>query len=367
MADQYPIEPDISADHLIARREWLTSFAVAGVAAAAAALPKHASSQAPPHASNAPELELRRIKAAVDPLRVTNYVEEGQRRGIFDAEIDDELATDINELLGTTYQALVYSELVNALPNEVRSSEPVQSDIAAMSPVLDQALTDACFVVGAADEDIAQEIDRELRLNPDLLMDMAADLDREGAKHGMGLYGRMRLRRISAHLSSRLRVQSTQELVAEVTDKLERMAERNEDKRGDAAQVEVSSAARRMLARNDDPLAPTAAPATSPSVAESSPPPPAEPSAKPRMSSREQRQLERKAKRLKRASLGLAGTGAALLIAGGVAYGATAAIGALVPITFGALAVLLALFILGAAVRRRKEAEKARASSEPKP
>ena len=127
MPDQYPIEPDISADRCIARREWLTSFAVAGVAAAAAALPKHASSQAPPHASNAPELELRRIKAAVDPLRVTNYVEEGQRRGIFDAEIDDELATDINELLGTTYQALVYSELVNALPNEVRSSEPVQS------------------------------------------------------------------------------------------------------------------------------------------------------------------------------------------------------------------------------------------------
>lgn len=340
------------------RREWLSTFAVGGLSTATAALGCNSYGTLPRDA-HSPELELRSIKAAVQPLRTTDYVAEAKRQGILETDISDALAADINEFLGTTYQALVYSELVNALPDDVRSSDEVQSDIAAMSPVLDQAVADAYFVIATADDDIEQEIDRELRLNPDLLMDMAADLDSEGAKHGMGIYGRVRLRRASAHLSSRLRMQSTHELVADVTDKLTRIAERNEDKRNDGAHVAVSPAARRMLDQYEDPFASTPSPAPISPVVEPSAPSSAEPPA----SGREQRRLERKAKRLKRASIGLAGTGAGLLIAGGVAYGLTAAIGALVPITFGALAILLALFILGAAVRRRKEAERAKSRS----
>jgi hypothetical protein len=349
----------IPSELSIARREWLTTFAVAGVAAATAAIPKYASSQTRPHAANSPELELRHIKTALEPLRAANYVEEGQRRGILDTDIDDALATDINQFLGTTYQALVYSELVNALPDDVRSSNEVQTDIAEMSPVLDQALADAYFVVEAADDDIKHEIDRELRQNPDLLMDMAADLDSEGAEHGMGIYGRVRLRRASSHLSARLRMQSTHELVADVSDKINRIAERNEAKRGDGTHVEVSLGARRMLAQYDDPIVSTPSPAPLDPVVEPSSPQRAEPTA----SGREQRRLERKARRLKRASIGLAGAGAGLLIAGGVAYGVTAATGALVPITFGALAILLALFLLAAAVRRRKQAKEAQSKS----
>ena len=46
-----------------------------------------------------------------------------------------------------------------------------------MSPLLDQPLTGASFVVAVADEGLKADIDRELRENPDLLMDMAAGLD----------------------------------------------------------------------------------------------------------------------------------------------------------------------------------------------
>ncbi|MGB8222130.1 MAG: hypothetical protein WCF10_06060 [Polyangiales bacterium] len=341
----------ISSELSLARREWLTTFAVGGFAAAAATLPKYASSQGRPPAADSPELELRHIKAALDPLRATNFVEEGKRQGILDLDIDDGLAADINQFLGTTYQALVYAELVNQLPDEVRQSEEVQTDIAEMSPLLDQALADAYFVVGTADDGLKADIDRELRDNPDLLMDMAANLDEEGARHGMGIHGRLRLRRASAHMSARLRMQSTNELVADVTDKITRISERNQGEDGDGKQVQVSLAAVRMMDFEDVPsVSITPAPGMELSTATPEP-------------SRESKRLERQARRLRRASLGLAGTGAGLLIAGGVALGVTGAIGWAVPITFGALAILLALFILGAAVRRRKQAKEALSKS----
>ncbi|MGB5695843.1 MAG: hypothetical protein WBM46_09340 [Polyangiales bacterium] len=341
----------ISSVRPLARREWLTTFAVGGIAAATAALPKYASSQTRRRAAGSPELELRSIKAALEPLRTTNYVEEGKRQGIFDEDIDDGLSADINQFLGTTYQALVYSQLVNELPDDVRNSEEVQSDIAEMSPVLDQALADAHFVVGMADDGLKTDIDRELRENPDLLMDMAASLDEEGARHGMGIHGRLRLRRASAHISARLRMQSTNEVAADVTDKLTRIAERNHVEPGDGRHVEVSLAAMRMMDFDD---VPTVSIAPAPTVEPSTPTSP---------QSREAKRLERKAKRLRRASGGLAGTGAGLLIAGGVGVGVTGAIGWAGAITLGALAILLALFILGAAVRRRKQAKEALSQS----
>jgi len=113
----------------------------------------------------------------------------------------------------------------------------------------------------------------------------------------------------------------------------------------------VSLAAIRMMDFEDVPAVPI------------TPAPTVEPSTPTSPQSREAKRLERKAKRLTRASIGLAGTGAGLLIIGGVTYAATATVGALVPITFGALAILLALFILGAAVRRRKQAKEALSQS----
>jgi len=349
----------ISPEHSLGRREWLTAFAAGGIAAATAALPRYGSGQTLPRAADSPALELRYIKAAIKPLRARNYVEEGKRQGILDKGIDDALAADINQFLETNYQALVYSELVNALPDEVRNSDEVETDIKKMSPVLDQAVADAYFIIGMADDDIKREIDRELRENPDILMDMAADLDEEGASHGMGIRGRLRLRRASSQLSARLRVQSTDEVVTDLTDKITRIGERNGHQRRGGKNFEVSLAARRMASLDENGLG-TPAPPPRPPEVETSPPSPTERSPEQR---REIERLERKAKRLTRASRGLAGTGGGLLIAGGVAFGVTGGVGGIVALCLGGLALLLALFVLAAAARRRRQLEEAKARS----
>jgi len=347
-------EPIPSA-HALPRREWLTVFAAGGIAAATAALPRYASSQKRRRPTDSPELELQYIKSAVEPLGARNYVEEGKREGILDGGINGELAADINQFLGTTYQAFVYSELVNALPDDVRSSKEVQADIKKMSPVLDQAVADAYFVIGMADDDLKKEIDRELRENPDLLMDMAAGLDEEGGRHGMGIHGRLRLRRASSQLSARLRMQSTNEVVTDLTDKITRVSERNGVP--PRANLEVSSAARRMasLENQDDVF-----------VSEPPAPPPAQPTAPPPLDEEQRREvarLERKEKSLTRASRGLAGAGGGLLIAGGIALGVTGGLGGAFVMCVGGLALLLALFVLAARTRRRKQLEEAKAGA----
>lgn len=351
----------IPSQHPLPRREWLTAFAAGGLSTMALGCKPYRTS---PHEAHSPELELRSIKNAVEPLRTTDYVAEAKRQGILDQDFSEELALDVNQFLGTTYQALVYSELVSQLPEDVRNSEEVQSDFVDMSPVLDQAVADSYFVLGMADDELMADIDRELKENPDVLMDMAAALDEDGARHGMGMHGRLRLRRASAHLSSRLRMQSTKGVVTDVTDKIARIAERNVA-RGDGAHFEVSLAARRMMAFEDVPSVsvPPASSDEPASTAEPAPAPAPAPAPSPPQSSQEAKRLERKAKRLFRVGGGLAGAGAALLIGGGVAFGATAAVGAAVPITFGALILLIALFILGAAVRRRNQAKKAQSQS----
>jgi len=335
----------IPSQHPLPRREWLTAFAAGGLSTMALGCKPYRTS---PQEAHSPELELRSIKTAVEPLRTTDYVAEAKRQGILDQDFSEELAADVNQFLGTTYQALVYSELVSQLPEDVRNSEEVQSDIVEMSPILDQAVADSYFVLGMADDELMADIDRELKANPDVLMDMAAALDEDGARHGMGMHGRLRLRRASAHLSSRLRMQSTKGVVTDTTDKIARISERNVE-RQDGRHFEVSLAARRMMSFEGVPAV-SVPPASTDEPAPAPPPP---------QSSREAKQLERKAKRLFRVGGGLAGAGAALLIGGGVAFGATAAIGAAVPITFGALILLIALFVLGAAVRRRNQAKKA--------
>lgn len=346
-----------SSEHTLPRREWLTAFAAGGVAAVTAALPRYVSGQTLPPPADAPKLELRYIKHAVKPLRGRNYVEEGKREGILDGGIDEQLAADINQFLGTTYQAFVYSELVNALPDDIRSGKEVQADIKKMSPVLDQAVADAYFVIGMAHDELKKDIDRELQQKPDLLMDMAAGLDEEGGMHGMGIRGRLRLRRASSQLSARLRMQSTNEVMTDLTDKITRISERNGISRRDGKQFEVSLATRRMMSLvDDDPFMPD--------PVETSPASPTESSSAGEGRRRDDVQwLERKAKRLTRASRGLAGTGGGLLIAGAIAFGVTGGLGGAFVMCVAGLALLLALFVLAAAARRRRALEEAKAEA----
>jgi hypothetical protein len=366
-----------SSDRTLPRREWLTAFTVGGVVAAGATLGVD-SCQTVPRAADSPELELRYIKTAVEPLSKKDYVAEAKRQGILSEDIHEGLTADINEYLSTTYQALVYSELINALPENLRESEEVQSDVAAMSPVLDQAVADAYFIIGTADDEIKKQIDREVREDPDVLMDMASLLDQDGARHGMGLGGRLRLRRASRQLSSRLRMQSTEEVIADLTDQITRYAERNEARTPSDTSFEVSLASRRMLAAYQEPSSaverwhPEAYVDPSQPATQASETADSEPASEKQAAQAEQdpktslriAELSRKEKSLTRASRGLAGAGGGLLIAGGIAFGVTGAIGGAVLMCIGGFLLLIALFVVAARSRRRKQLEEEKAGSQ---
>jgi hypothetical protein len=357
-----------SSGRTLPRREWLTAFAVGGVATASATL-GYESCETVPRAVDAPELEIGYIKAAVEPLSEKDYVAEAKRRGLLSEDIHEALSADINEYLSTTYQALVYSELINGLPEDLRESEEVRSDIAAMSPVLDQAVADAYFIVGTADDEIKKQIDREVREDPDVLMDMASFLDQGGARHGMGLRGRLRLRRASRHLSSRLRMQSTDEVITELTDQITRYAERNEARTPNDTSFEVSSASRRMLAAyqestsaverwHPEAFADPSQPATEVSEPAEADSESAEKSAQTEQELKTRQriaELEQKEERLTRASRGLAGAGGGLLLAGGIALGVAGGYGGAFVICIGGFLLLVALFVLAARSRRRRK------------
>ena len=302
-----------------------------------------------------------------------DYVAEAKRQGLLSGDIHEALTADINEYLSTTYQALVYSELINGLPEDLRESDEVQSDIAAMSPLLDQAVADAYFIVGTADDEIKKQIDREVREDPDVLMDMASFLDQGGASHGMGIRGRLRLRRVSRQLSSRLRMQSTEEVIADLTDQVTRYAERNDARTPSDTNFEVSLASRRMLAAYQEPTSaverwhPEAFVDPSKSATEEADSVSAETSARAEQELNRRRriaQLSEKEKSLTRASRGLAGAGGALLLAGGIAFGVTGGIGGAVFMCIGGFLLLIALFVVAARTRRRKQLEEEKAGSE---
>mgnify|MGYP001815075556 CR=1 FL=1 len=362
-----------SSKRILPRREWLTGFADGGVVTAGAGLGYESCEVAPSSAGSA-ELELKYIQAAVEPLRDGDHVAEGKRQGLLSEEIQGELAADVNEYLSTTYQALVYSELVNALPESLRKSEEVQSDIAAMSPVMDQAIADAYYVIGMADDEVKALVDREIRENPDVLMDMSSGLDKDSARHGMGMRGRLRLRRASRQLSSRLRMQSAKEVIADLTEQLTRVSERNAAQAQGGTELEFSSAARRMWAAYQEPVhgvekwhpeayqdpnQPEPASGEEPAGQLGDEEEKGSEALEPEQR-RNLARLEQKEKSLTRASRGLAGAGAGLLLAGGIALGVTGGVGGMVAMCIGGFLLLIALFVLAARTRRRRQLEEER-------
>lgn len=339
------------------RRDWLAGFAAGGVVTAGAAL-GYESCQVKPRVAYAPDLELSYVKSAIGPLQSTDFVTEGQRRGLLEDGIQKDLADDINEYLSTTYQAFVYSELINALPRELRESDEVRSDVEGMSPVLDQAVADAYYVIGMADQETTKQIDDELRENPDALMDLASGLDEDGSQSGLGIRGRIRLRRASRQLSARLKMQSADELFTEITDQMTRYSERNSEGKAETS-FGVSGATQRMVAAYQESGLPPWEGRTASGRVEAS----QEAEAKTEVeesylgtaSYSELARLRQKEKGLKRGAAGLAGAGAGLMIIGGITYGVTGAIGGLVPICIGGFLLLLSLFVAAALARKRRK------------
>jgi hypothetical protein len=339
------------------RREWLAGFAAGGVVTAGAAL-GYESCQVTPRVAYAPDLELSYVKSAIGPLQTTDFVSEGQRRGLLETGIQKGLADDINEYLSTTYQAFVYSELINALPRDLRESDEVRSDVEGMSPLLDQAVADAYYVIGMADEETKKQIDDELRENPDALMDLASGLDDDGSQSGLGIRGRIRLRRASRQLSARLKMQSADELFTEITDQMTRYSERNAEGKADAG-FGVSGATQRMVAAYQGSGSASGlssgrtvggrADAFRKSETE------VEESYLDTASYSELERLRQKEQGLKRGAAGLAGAGAGLMLIGGIAYGVSGAVGGLVPICIGGFLLLLSLFVAAALAGKRRK------------
>jgi hypothetical protein len=238
-------------------------------------------------------------------------------------------------------------------------------------------VADAYFIVGTADDEIKKQIDREVREDPGVLMDMASLLDRDGAKQGMGIRGRLRLRRASRQLSSRLRMQSADEVITDLTDQITRYAQRNETRTSSDASFEVSLASRRMLAAYQEPTSavetwhPEALKDPSQPAKDGGAEADAETQRQPAETEEELKRRQRiehltqKEKSLTRASRGLAGAGGGLLIAGGIAFGVTGGIGGAVLMCIGGFLLLIGLFVLAARTRRRTqlEEEKARLKS----
>ncbi len=373
-SDKKPEGSSDSSSRRLPRREWLTGFAAGGFVTAGAAI-GYESCKLSPRASDSAEFELAYIKSAIEPLRDGDHVAEGKRQGVLTDEVQGELAADINEYLSTTYQALVYSELVNALPDSLHKSDELQRDIAVMSPVLDQAVADAYYVIGMADDDVKALIDREVRENPDVLMDMSSGLDKDGARHGMGIRGRLRLRRASRQLSSRLRMQSANEVIADLTEQLTRVSERNAGRLDGDTGFEVSAAAKRMWTAYDepvrgvekwhpeayqDPLEPEVEPASGDDSTTRELGDEEEKALEDLEKRRRLKRLEQKEKALTGASRGLAGAGAGLLIVGGIVVGVSGGIGGAVAMCIGGFLLLIALFVLAARTRRRRQLEEER-------
>jgi hypothetical protein len=167
-------------------------------------------------------------------------------------------------------------------------------------------------------------------------------------------------------------MQSANEVIAELTDQLTKVSERNTARSEGDTGFEVSSAAKRMWAAYQepvrgvekwhpeayaDPMHPEPAPEPEPAAGDLGS---AEEKAFDDLE-RQQRasltRLEQKEQALTRASRGLAGAGAGLLIGGGIGFAVSGGVGGMVAMCIGGFLLLIALFVLAARTRRRKELE----------
>lgn len=343
-------------DGELERRSFLRAMALGGAALSSGGVTGCVRSalQPAPSVRVAPERAEREAARVADALtQLDTRMEEG--RHLYTADgfgVDDGFSP-------RALRALTYTGLVLDLPEEVRHSEPLVHLGSQMEEELDQTMMDALWVLAHSGNDARERFDRVVRNDPGFVMSYAEQLDLGGAQQGLARGSRLRLRRVATEISSRLRVESVDAMLSDVTSKMTRVME-----------VPGKQAAQKRLAVTQATLEIFAMPQSATALAAPHAPRRTTPHAPPQTTPNELRRIpvsrsdqrlldysvehwDRRFRRRRTTTATLVG-GGALSLGIGLAIVAGGSFGGLPLVTIGGVALLLSLVIGGLTLRARR-------------
>lgn len=321
------------------RRSFLRAMALGGAALSSGGLSGCVGSalQPPPVSSERALREATRVANAL--VQLDTRIE--GRRGQYSPQgfgVDDAFSP-------RALRALTYTGLVLDLPEEVRRSEPLVQLNGEMEAELDQTMMDGLWVLAHSGDDARERLDRAVRDNPSFVMDFVERLDLGGAEQGLGVGSRVRLRRVAAEINGRLRVESVDSLLGDVTSKMARVVATSGSEAAHR-RLAVTEATRSIFATSVNAGeagdgAPASAILMSPTDA--------------RLMAYSVEHMDRRFRNRRTAAYTLAGIGTLTLGIGTAALVATEEVGAAVAITIGAIVMVLALVLGAMTVRARRQ------------
>lgn len=178
-----------------------------------------------------------------------------------------------------TLKALVLASAVHDLPTEQATHPAVTARLAASSTELDEAVLGMTDLLEGLTPDERARVSTALKEDPDLGMRIAGAIDARAADYGVSAEGRLKLRRLAATASTRLR-QSPDHFIAEYTTKLRKL-EAHVGRLAQAERERATALGEALLFQGEAPVEqeaaggatqPTPPPLPEPTVA---PPPPA--------------------------------------------------------------------------------------------
>lgn len=226
--------------------------------------------------------------------------------------------------------ALTFAGLFGALSVDAQRHPEARAKLRSVEPMLDRAMAKAGYLLSNTSDAGYALVDSAIEATPGLIEDVLKGLDAGSRDVGLGIGGRMKLRRVGTHLAGRLRVQPAKTLADETMSKVGRMAHHH----GLAQSVGVS-------------VAHNALRDVFYSVGEQPPP------VQRTLTDNRIARYERRTTAFMRTGAVLAGLGALVLVVSGAALAITSEIGPAFGLTAGAILASLALtFIIIAASRR---------------
>lgn len=254
-------------------------------------------------------------------------------------------------------RAMTYAGLVLDLPDPIRHSQPIIELNAKLEGELDQTMMDSLWVVAYSGQDARERLDRAVRNHPNFIMDYVETLDLGGAEQGLATGSRLRLRRVATEIGSRLRVESADALLTDLTSKMTRVMGASGS---DVAykRLAVTRATQAIFAEAADPFetaSELAAPGEVPQTRSDE-----------RLLRYSVDTLDRRFRRRRTTALTLVGIGAISLGVGlGVALGG--ALGGLFGVTVGIVSLVMSLIMGGLTIRARRQLRRRRELQSPTP